>query len=286
MTIQRDNLLRWPIPDVTHRLTRRDTILYALGLGLGADPLNEAELAFLLEDRLRALPTMAVILGYPGLWLADPATGADVTKLLHGEQSIEILKPLPPEGTFIGRTKVDEVIDRGADKGALIYSMREVFDADTGEICCRLGSTSVLRGNGGFGGPSGPVPTPHQLPQREPDLSVQRQTLPQAALIYRLSGDWNPLHSDPGRAAAAGFSRPILHGLCTFGIVGFALLSAVCGYDPARLASMKARFTAPVYPGETIRTDIWHQAEGIGFRASVVERDVVVLNNGLAQIRR
>jgi acyl dehydratase len=284
VALDRERLLKSVIPEVRRSHSRRDTILYALGLGVGADPLDEAELAFVLEDKLLALPTMAVILCYPGLWLADPRIGADVTRLLHGEQSLEILRPLPVEGELIGRTWVEEVIDRGADKGAFVYSAREVRDAKTGEPICRLGSTSVLRGNGGFGGPSRPVPPPHVLPDRPPDITIDRPTLPQAALIYRLSGDWNRLHSHPERAAAAGFPRPILHGLCTFGVAGLALVRGVCGGDPSRLIAMKARFTAPVYPGETLRTEIWREPEGIGFRALAVERNVVVMSNGLARL--
>jgi acyl dehydratase len=284
MAIDRDRLLNWTIPEARHTLTRRDTILYALGIGAAADPMDAAELAFVLEDRLLALPTMAVILGYPGLWLADPATGADVTRLVHGEQSVQIFRPLPVEGEFIGRTRVKEVIDRGQDKGAFVYTTREIVDAVTGEMICRLGSTSVLRGDGGFGGPSGPVPTPHALPDRPPDLSADRRTLPQAALIYRLSGDLNPLHSHPQQAAAAGFPRPILHGLCTFGVVGLALLRELCRGDPSKLVAIEGRFTAPVYPGETIRTEIWRESWGASFRALAAERNVVVLNNGLARI--
>jgi acyl dehydratase len=141
-----------------------------------------------------------------------------------------------------------------------------------------------LRGNGGFGGPLGPVTVPHIIPERAPDVSITMATLPQAALIYRLSGDLNPLHVDPKVAGAGGFTRPILHGLCIFGVVGRALIDGACDFDPLRLRTMRARFTSPAYPGEFIRTDIWMDGETISFRATVAERNVVVLNNGCANV--
>jgi acyl dehydratase len=139
-----------------------------------------------------------------------------------------------------------------------------------------------MRGDGGFGGPAGPTPEPHRLPEEPPHLSLDLPTLPQAALIYRLSGDYNPLHADPKIAAAAGFARPILHGLCTFGIASRAIVKACCGNDPDKLRKIQVRFSAPVFPGETIRTEIWRDGLTMSFRARAVERDTVVLNNGLA----
>lgn len=284
MAIDYKRLKSWPFKDIEHRYEAKDTILYALGLGAGSDPMDEADLRFVYEEGLAALPTMAVVLGYPGFWVKDPATGVDWKKVLHGEQGIVLHKPLPAAGTVIGRTRVDEIVDKGAGKGALMYSTREVIDKATGALLATLTSTSFMRGDGGFGGPSGPSPEPHALPTRAPDLSVDLRTLPQAALIYRLSGDYNPLHADPKVAAAGGFPRPILHGLCTFGVAGRAILKACCGNDPGKLRSIKVRFSAPVFPGETIRTEIWRDGKSLSYRARVVERDLVVLNNGLAEI--
>ncbi len=179
---------------------------------------------------------------------------------------------------------IEEIVDKGAGKGALLYSRRDVRDKETGDLLASLRSTSFLRGDGGFGGPSGPTRPVHALPERAPDLVCDIATLPQAALIYRLSGDYNPLHADPEIAAVAGFPRPILHGLCTFGVAGHALLRTLCGYDPARLRRMEARFSAPVFPGETVRTEIWRDGPGrAGFRCRVLVRDAVVINNGLAE---
>jgi acyl dehydratase len=208
----------------------------------------------------------------------------DWKSVLHGEQGLTIHRPLPASGTLVGRTQIEEIVDKGAGKGALIYSRRELREQQTGELVCSLWSTSFCRADGGFGGPSGPTRAPHPMPSRAPDLTVDVPTLPQAALIYRLSGDYNPLHADPAVAASAGFKAPILHGLCTYGIAARAILQTVCDYDPARLRSMAVRFSAPVYPGETIRTEIWREAAGrASFRSRVAERDVAVLSNGLAQ---
>jgi len=284
MPIDYDKLKNWHFPDLEHRYEAKDTILYALGVGCGADPMDRSELPFVYEDGLKALPTMAVVLGYPGFWLKDPDTGVDWRKILHGEQGLVIHKPLPASGTVIGRTRVTEIVDKGPGKGALLYSDREVFDKATGDLLATLTSTTFIRGEGGFGGPSGPAPEPHALPERAPDLAVDLKTLPQAALIYRLSGDYNPLHADPDVATAAGFERPILHGLCTYAVAGRAVLKACCGNDPSRLRRFDLRFSAPVLPGETVRTEIWRDGSRVSFRARVVERDIVVLNNGLAEV--
>ena len=284
MALDYDHLMNWKIPEITQNYSARDTILYALGLGLGADPMDAQQLRFVYEDNLLALPTMAVVLGYPGFWVKDPGTGVDWKKVLHGEQSIVLHKPLPASANVIGRSTITGIVDKGADKGALLFSDRDIIDAATGEKIATLSGTSFLRGNGGFGGPSGPTPEPHRLPERKPDTICDIATLPQAALIYRLSGDYNPLHADPEVARAGGFPKPILHGLCSLGVAGHAILKTVCGYDPARLKSLKLRFTTPVFPGETIRTEIWVDGKDVSFRARVVERDAICLNNGHALI--
>ena len=285
MAIDPDKVLAYRIPDKHQDYAVKDTILYALGLGLGADPMDKDQLKYVYEDGLKALPTMAVVLGYHGFWIKDAGLGIDWKKILHGEQAIEIHKPIPPAGKVIGKLKVTALIDKGPKTGALMYSTREVFDQASGDKIATLTQTTVARGDGGFGGASGPVPEPHQVPERAPDLAVDLKTLPQAALIYRLSGDYNPLHADPEVAKVGGFKQPILHGLCTYGVVGHALLKGIAGYDAARFKRMQGRFTSPVYPGETIRTEIWREGGGkASFRASVVERGVVVINNGLAVI--
>lgn len=285
MPINPDALRQWPIADVEHTYTARDTMLYALGLGCGADPLDEDQLRFVYEGRLQALPSMAVVLGYPGFWISDPGTGVNWKKVLHGEQALTIFKPLPVAATVIGRSRVTGLFDKGKDKGAVLISERDVIDKASGDLLCRLTSTTMMRGDGGFGGPSGPLPAPHPLPDRAADQTRSIATLPQAALIYRLSGDYNPLHADPEVARSGGFDRPILHGLCTFGVVCRALLDMVCGNDPSKLRTMQVRFSSPVYPGETIVTELWKEPGGVvSFRAKVKERDLVVINNGRAEI--
>jgi acyl dehydratase len=284
MPFDPDKLLSHTFPDIEHTYTEKDTILYALGLGCGADPEAPGDLRFVYEDGLVALPTMAVVLAYPGNWLSSRESTVDYSKVLHGEQSLTVHRPIPPTGTVVGRTRIVELLDKGKEKGSVLYSERTILDKASGAPIATMGSTTMLRGDGGWGGKPGPQPVPHALPDRAPTQRFDLKTYPNSALIYRLSGDWNPLHADPKAAAAGGFQRPILHGLCTFGVAGLALIKACCDGDPARLKSMQVRFSSPVLPGETIRTEIWPEGERISFRCRVVERDVVVLNNGLATI--
>jgi acyl dehydratase len=286
MPIHYETLLNFPIPEIRQRLRWQDSALYALSLGCGQDPMDAGDLRLVTEGpTMRALPTMAVVLGYPGFWLRDPATGVDAVRLVHGEQAVEIHAPLPVEGEVIGRSRVTGLVDRGAGKGALLYSERVLTDAATGAKLATLEQTTFLRGDGGFGGPDGPVRRPAPEPEGAPDIVLDLPTRPEMALLYRLNGDHNPLHSDPVTAAKAGVPRPILHGLATFGVVGRALLRAACGGDPGRFGRMECRFSAPVFPGETIRTEIWTQERGAAFRARVVERDVVVVGNGALSFR-
>jgi len=284
MAINYDKLINWNFPEVEQCLTRRDTILYALGVGLGADPCDAGQLKFVYEEGLQALPTMAIILGSPGPWLANPDTGITRSHVLHGEQGFRIVKPLPVEGDISGKTRVTGIADKGKDKGALIMTECTVRDKASGNVVCTLTSTSFCRADGGFGGPDGPAKAPHPLPGRPPQYVCDLPTLPQAALIYRLSGDYNPLHADPAYAIKAGFKMPILHGRCTFSIAGHAILKTLCGYDPSRFVAMEGRFSAPVYPGETIRTEMWRDGNVVSFRSSVPVRGVTVLNNGRAEI--
>jgi acyl dehydratase len=284
MPINYDKLSAWKIPEVEQQYTKRDTILYALGVGLGADPCDADQLKFVYEQNLQALPTMAIVLGYPGPWYTQCDAGITRTHVVHGEQSFAIHRPLPTEGAIVGLTRIAGIIDKGKDKGALVVTDCTVRDKASGDTLCTLTSTSFCRADGGFGGPSGPVKPVHPVPDTSPDAVCDLPTLPQAALIYRLSGDYNPLHADPAYAQKAGFKMPILHGRCTFGVAGHALLKTCCGYDPARFKSMAGRFSAPVYPGETIRTEIWRNGNIVSFRSTVPARGVTVLNAGRAEI--
>jgi len=279
-------------PDVVQTYVERDTMLYALGIGFGHDPMDERQLQYVYEKNLKALPTMAAVLGYPGFWVKEPDTGIDWVRILHGEQSIRIHQPLPVAGTVVGKLKLKAIVDKGKDRGALLLQEREVFDKRTGTLLATVDSLSFARGDGGFSeaadnGPKGgdpAPPTPPATPDSPPDVVCDLPTLPQAALIYRLSGDYNPLHAEPAVATAAKFPRPILHGLATYGVAGHAILRTCCDYDAARLKYLAVRFSAPVYPGETIRTEIWRSGERIQYRARVLERDLVVLSHGVAEV--
>ncbi|WP_199087326.1 MaoC/PaaZ C-terminal domain-containing protein [Bosea sp. ASV33] len=273
-------LLAYPIPEVEQSFTAKDTILYALSIGLGQDPLDEQQLRYLDHHRaLAAVPSQAVVLGYPGFWIGNPATGVDPRCALHGEQEIALHRPLPVSGWIVGKTRITSLIDKGPGKAALLYTERRIVDAESGALIATTSMSHFLRGCGGFGGPDGPVPPVHAVPTAAPDLTIELTTRPEQALLYRLNGDDNPLHADPKRAAEAGFSRPILHGLCTFGVICHAVLRGLLDYDAARLKRMKLRFSAPVYPGETIAVDLWRDGS---FQARVPERDVLVATNGLA----
>lgn len=285
MAIDYDKLLALTIPDAEQSYGPKDCILYALGAGLGLDPVNEDELPFVYEKNLKVLPTQSAVLASPGFWLRDLDTGIDWVKLVHGEHSMVMHKALSGSGTLTSKTRVLDVVDKGEGKGAIVYSERMLFDKATGDPVATIVQTTFCRGDGGFGGPPRPQRPVHAIPDRAPDLVCELATRPETALIYRLSGDLNPLHVDPAVAKAAGFAKPILHGLATFGVAGHAVLKMVCGYDPARLASIAGRFSAPVYPGETIRTELWRDDDVVSFRARVVERDVVAINNGRAGLR-
>jgi acyl dehydratase len=285
VAINYDTLVNFRIPEVGQQLTKRDTILYALGVGLGSDPCDENQLKFVYEQNLVALPTMSIILAYPGPWHAQGDTGITRSHVVHGEQGFTIHRPVPVEGAVTGLTEITNVIDKGKDKGALVMTKSIVREKASQAPICTLTSTTFCRADGGFGGPSGPVREPHAIPNRAADLTCDLPTLPQAALIYRLSGDYNPLHADPAYAKKAGFKMPILHGRCTFSVAGHALLKACCGYQPERLKSMEGRFSSPVYPGETIRTEMWVDGGVVSFRSTVPTRGVTVLNNGRAEIR-
>ena len=264
----------------------REVMLYAYGIGLGADPMDEKELAFVNEGTLtprplKVVPTFASV----AAWGSGPGD-MKINRLMvvDGERDITFHKPLPTAANILADSTVLDVFDKGKDKGAVIRHQTVLKDAN-GEKLATLVASRFARGDGGFGGPTGPTPAPHKLPERAPDKICDLATLPQQALIYRLSGDYNPLHADPEVSTTAGFKAPILHGLCSLGVAGHAILKTACDYDPARLASLKLRFSSPVYPGETIRTEMWIDGKDVSFRARVVERDIVVLDNGLATLR-
>ncbi len=285
MPLNHDALMKLAIPPLEQAITPRDVMLYALGIGLGSDPLDAKQLRFVYEEDLHVLPTMAIVLGYPGPLSQYGDTRITNTHVVHGEQGFRIHRPLPVDANLRSQVRVAGVIDKGEGKGALVYTETIVREVGNEAPLCTLNSTTFCRADGGFNGPTGPVPPIHALPETPPHQVCDLTTLPQAALIYRLSGDYNPLHADPAFAKRGGYDKPILHGRCTFGVAGHAILATCCDYDPTRLLEMHGRFSAPVYPGETIRTEIWQAGENVSFRASVPARKAVVINNGKAQVR-
>lgn len=286
MPFERSFLTSHTFQDSRQEYTERDAILYALGLGIGENPVDPGQLRFVYEKNLSVLPTMGVVLAHPGFWAGDPVLGIDWVKMLHVGQGLTMYRPLPTSGSVIGRQRIADVIDRGPEQGALLYYERDVIDSATNELIATVRQTLLCRGNGGMGGEQREVPAPHVIPDRAADHVVETKILPQAALIYRLSGDSNPLHADPEVAAKAGFPRPILHGLATYGVAGYALLSRVLDSEPERFREFDVRFTSPVYPGETLRTEMWDDGDVISLRSTVVERGTVALNNGKAIVKR
>lgn len=279
-----EKLLAWPFTPLEHTLNTKDCILYALGIGIGSNASSQTDLQFCYEKDLKVFPALVNVVAHPGAWITAPELEVDWVKLLHGEQSFEIFKPLEAGRTYVGRYRVRDVLDKGEGKGALLFLEKELRDKQTDDLVSLVTSTYFLRGDGGHGGTTTEAPLPHAIPERPADQTLALTTLPQAALIYRLSGDSNPIHADPVLAAKAGFERPILHGLCTLAVATRAVLQQYADNDPTRLKSLQLRFSAPVYPGETIVTEFWQEGNEISFRSRVAERDLVVLNNGRAVV--
>jgi len=262
----------------------RECILYALGIGLGMDPLDPGALKFVYERAgLQAFPTMAVVLGWPGR-LTDPAFGVDERLVVAGDLKVVLHRPLSAQARLVSRPRIKEVIDKGPGNAAIILNTRDLL-AEDGTPVATVDSSTFARKHGGFGGKVTETPSPPAVPQTAPDKVCDLPTPPNLALLYRLNGDENPLHADPERAKVAGFDRPILHGAASFGIAAHAILRTVADYRPDRLASIEVRFSKPVFPGETIRTEMWVEGDRVSFQCRVAARDAIVLSNGLATLR-
>lgn len=274
-------LLAYRIPSVRDDYDPRDAIIYALGVGAGLVT-DIDELRFLYERQLVALPTMALVLGTDSFWPMDASSGLDWLSILHGEQRLRLFRPLDPADVLIGETRVTDLADKGASKAAMVRAVRQLKSVG-GSLVAEATETWVVRGAGGFGGvrdlPGEPLPP---VPDRRPDTVIDLPTSRVQAATYRLTGDGNPLHIDPIHAASAGFAHPILHGLSSFGVVTRALIHGAAGGDAARVSSVAARFTAPVIPGDTIRTNLWCDGSRVHFRAFV--GDTIVIDNGLAEL--
>ncbi len=284
MALKYEKLMATSYSDIDYHYTDRETMMYALSIGLGRDPLNEAELDYVYEQRgqLKTVPTMSSVLVQD---LFGPDLGWDYGQVLHIEQRMSLYRPLPPEGQLKINKYVKAAYDLGPRRGATVMFEAEGRFAADDTALFTIGSTVMARGDGGFGGPRGSGPSPHRPPRRDPDLSCELPTRLDQPLWYRLNDDRNPLHADPAVAGAAGFERPILHGLCTYGIACHAVLKTICDYDYTLIEGFDARFSAPVLPGDTIRTDMWQDGNVVSFQCTVPDRGVVVLKNGKCTIR-
>jgi acyl dehydratase len=272
-------LLAHDFGEIRQSWVQRDAILYALGLGLGQDPVDCADLAFLDERNLKVIPSFAVTLGSPGMWIRDPRFGIDFKRLVHIEQDARFRASLPATGDVVASATVASIQDRGEGRGAELVVARRIRDASTGQAYCELEQTLLLRGDGGFGGPAAPR-LDAGVPDRPPDRTASIELSRRSALIYRLSGDWNPLHLDPAFARAAGFDRPIMHGLGVYGMAGVAVARG-CGVEPDRITRLACRFAGTVLPGDRVDFDIWYADKGWQFAARVGERRV--LDRGLLE---
>ena len=284
MTIDYDTLKNWPIPDQLSRYDERDCMLYALGLGYGQDPLDASELPFVFERGLRVVPSLFTVIGAPGAWATDPGTGIDWMQILHGEHRMTVHALPPTQGTLRSVTRVARIVDKGPGRGALVITERAISDHATGQPLATIEHTSFCRADGGIGhsdtAPSALAPAPPTPPHQQ----LSMQTAPSAALLYRLNGDRNPIHADPLAARAAGFERPILHGLCTYGMACRAVLKMCCDNDASRLATFSLRFSAPFMPGDALRIDVWQDGATVRFEGWVDGTNKRVLSHGNATL--
>ncbi len=282
MTINYDEIMNLTSENVEISYSDKDSILYSLGIGLGNDPMNLNELKYVYENSQSVLPSMATNFQYHSPLLLK--TNINFIMVVHGEQRLSVTNALPVSGDFIANAKVIGCYDKGPARGAIIEVETTVKNKKNNEEICKLVSTTFARGDGGFGGPDSPKKEIF-IPDGEPDYVSEVSTKPDQALIFRLSGDYNPLHSDPNFAKAAGFEKPILHGMCTYGIACRSLVNEICENDASKLKRFDCRFSSPVYPGETIITEMWKKDKMIYFNSKVKERDKLVLKNGVSVIK-
>jgi len=267
----------------TSEWTRDQVILYHLGVGAGDPPTDASELEYTYEKNLKVLPSFGVIpvFGSMGGLGAIPGLEFNFAMLLHGEQDLEIHQPIPPEAKVTNRGELKEIWDKG--KAALVV-LEIVTSDESGAPLFTNRFSLFLRGEGGFGGEPGPK-AGNKPPERDPDGVIDVPTLPQQALIYRLSGDKNPLHADPEFAKMGGFDKPIIHGLCSYGVVCKAIVDNVLGGDTAKVARWQARFAGVGFPGETYQVEYWQEGDQIVVRASSKERGAPIITNAAITVR-
>jgi len=283
MPIDVEKALAYKCKEDTFSYGWKDVILYALGIGAGHPPTDPDQLKFTFEQMLEVLPTFGVMPAFPALFQVGSVEGLEFNPmmLLHGEQYLEILRqPVPTEGTLTTLPRVAHIYDKG--KGALVI-LEAITRDEKGAEVFKNEFSLFLRGEGGFGGDHGPEPA-NVAPEREPDAVVEEQTNEAQALLYRLSGDLNPLHVSPDFASMGGFDKPILHGLCSFGYVGRAVLAKYCDNDPKKFKSIKVRFARHVFPGETIVTKMWKEGDRVLLEAEVKERGEKCITNAAVEL--
>jgi acyl dehydratase len=279
MAINYDELMQATSKDIAASYGDRETMLYALGIGFMRDPMNRDELPFVYENGLKTVPTMASVIGWGGGNIMA-RSGINYLMVVDGERRITLHKTLPDTAEVLIDQRVLGVFDKGKDKGAVLVTESVAREKNSGAKLYTMVGSTFARGDGGFGGPKDGAPEPHPIPTRAPDLVHEADTRADQAFLYALSGDRNPLHRDPNVAKMAGFPRPILHGLCSYGTACRSVISTVCKYDPTKITEFNVRFSAPVFPGETIVTEMWVDGNVVSYRSKLKERDVMVLNNG------
>ena len=281
MPIDTDRLLGLEVEPRAQRLTARDARLYALGVGFGADPLDEADLDFVIGGpKLKIVPTMATIFADAILELTLACKLARPELVLHAEQRLECLQPLRCDNSFHVGASVTGVYDRGAERGAEIHMQAEATCGEVDTTLFRATYVTLARGDGGFSGEPPPAVQRTAPPDEPPGHTVDARVALNQALLYALNGDPNPIHTLPRIARRAGFDRPLLHGLCTYGMACRAVIRTVCDGDPERILGFNVRFAAPVFPGDTLHFEIWQSSDSVQFVARALERDAVVLRNG------
>jgi acyl dehydratase len=288
MALNTQRLMQWNEPPLQHAWSESDAMRYALSLGVGSDPLDESALRFVYERGLQALPTMATVIAAPFGWLYRTDAGVTASHCVHAWQGLRMLRPLPTHGVVTGTLRVTGIEDKGAGRGALVHFERRLHDVGSGTLLCTLPASMFCRADGFVRRALGTAPRAREpTPETLPEVVADCPTLPQQALLFRLNGDVNPIHADPERARHAGFERPILHGLCTFGMVAYALTRRFAQDDTQRLVALDTSFAKPMFPGESLRIEAWPPINGVvRFRARVTARDAIVLSQGRAVFGR
>lgn len=285
-SIDPENVIGYEFEPTEFNYSSRDACLYALGIGFNDDPMNQQELRFTYEGakNFQVFPTYGINFSFSFLPKISSIPGLKFSRmmLLHGEQYFEQINNLPNEGLVTNIAKVSDVLDKGS--GVVLVIDVDCFDNNGDKLIFNQFKV-FIRGLGGFGGKRGEAQEEIEIPNRPPDAIEIQKTLSQQALFYRLSGDTNPLHADPQQAEIGGFDRPILHGLCTFGFSTRAVLKNFANYDPNRLQSIQARFSSHVFPGETLKTEMWGNNKKVFFLTKVIERDAIVLKNAYLKLK-